>query len=171
MTNEEMFNNNIKIAYKIAWKYKNCGLEFEDVKQISLYALWKAVLTFNNTHTFSTYAYIVIQNEINYYLRRNRKYFTDKYFSEPIGVEELTIEDVLADEANKIQELENKIDIQNQIQRIRESNIGQKNKKAFELYLKGYKQQKIADIMKCSQAQVSRYLKKIGGNYDNSKSR
>lgn len=37
MTNEELFNNNIKIAYKIANKYKiNYVNEYDDIKQIAL---------------------------------------------------------------------------------------------------------------------------------------
>lgn len=37
MTKEEMFNNNINIAYKIANTYRlNYPSEFEDIKQIAL---------------------------------------------------------------------------------------------------------------------------------------
>ena len=46
MTNEELFNKNINIAYKLAWQYKNSGIDMEDIKQICLYALWKAVITY-----------------------------------------------------------------------------------------------------------------------------
>ena len=76
MTKEEMFNKNIKIAYKIANRYlTNYASEYEDIKQIALMGLWKAVSTFNNTHAFSTYAYTVISNEINYYLRTVKKHY------------------------------------------------------------------------------------------------
>ena len=47
MTNEEMFTENIRLAYKNAQHYKNCGIEYEDLEQICLYALWKAVLTYH----------------------------------------------------------------------------------------------------------------------------
>ena len=66
MTNKEIFNNNINIAYKIANKYLiNYRNEYEDIKQVALLGLWKAVLTFKNGYAFSTYAYPVIQNAIN----------------------------------------------------------------------------------------------------------
>lgn len=108
MTNEELFNKNINIAYKLAWQYKNSGIDMEDIKQICLYALWKAVITYKENYTFSTYAYQVIFNEMNYYLRQNRKYFSNKYFSEKIGVDDLILEDTLEDKSNMMEEIENK---------------------------------------------------------------
>ena len=96
MTNEEMFEKNIKIAYKIANRYRiNYLSEYEDIKQIALLALWKAVLTFNNTNAFSTYAYVVISNEINLYLRRNKKTEQEISINTSINDGELTIEDIL----------------------------------------------------------------------------
>ena len=68
MTKEEMFNKNIKLAYKIANKYRiNHSNEIEDIKQIALIGLWKAVTRYNGKNTLSTFAYVVIQNEINLY--------------------------------------------------------------------------------------------------------
>lgn len=79
MTNEEMFNKNINIAYKIANKYlDNYKNEYEDIKQIALLGLWKAVLTFKNTYAFSTYSYKVIFNEINHYLRNRKKAYLNE---------------------------------------------------------------------------------------------
>ena len=76
-TNEQIFNENIKLAYKIANKYKNnYNAEFEDIKQCALLGLWKTVKTFDKTKgfAFSTLAYRIITNEINMYLRKESKY-------------------------------------------------------------------------------------------------
>ena len=167
----EIFNSNIKIAYKIAQQYKNCGIECEDLKQMCLLGLWKATITYKNDKgiAFSTYSYRVIQNELNHYLRNNRKYFTNKYFSEEIG-ENITLEDAIADKHNKIEELENKLDNDLYINKIKTSPLKINERKTFELYLKGYKQDKIAKIIGCSQPQISRYIKKLKknleGNYE-----
>ena len=161
MTNEELFNKNINIAYKLAWQYKNSGIDMEDIKQICLYALWKAVITYKENYTFSTYAYQVIFNEMNYYLRQNRKYFSDKYFSEKIGVDDLILEDTLEDKSNMMEEIENKIDINSQINSIKNSKLNDDLKIIFELHMQGHKQREIAKILNCSQANVSRKLCKI----------
>lgn len=162
MTNEEMFNNNIKLAYKNAQRYKNCGIEHEDLQQICLYALWKAVLTYKQEKgiAFSSYAYRVIQNEVNFYLRKNRKYFKNKYFSE-IVCENIKLEDILADTHNEIEKIESRIDNENYIRRIRNSNMKEKERQVLELSLKGYKQKQIAETIECSQPQVSRIIKKL----------
>lgn len=162
MTNEEMFTENIRLAYKNAQHYKNCGIEYEDLKQICLYALWKAVLTYKQEKeiAFSSYAYRVIQNEVNFYLRKNRKYFKNKYFSETV-CENIKLEDILADTHNEIEKIESCIDNENYIKRIRNSNMKEKEKQVLELSLKGYKQKQIAETIGCSQPQVSRIIKKL----------
>lgn len=162
MTNEEIFNQNINIAYKLTQQYKNCGIEYDDLKQICLLALWKAVITYKNDKgwAFSTYSYKVIQNELNYYLRQNRKYFINRYFSEETG-ENITLEDMIEDKYNRIEELEDNLDNEFLINKIKSSLLKVNERKTFELYLKGYKQDKIAKIIGCSQPQVSRYIKNI----------
>lgn len=70
MTKEELFNENINIAYKIANKYKiNYPEEYEDIKQVALMGLWCAILRYNYKFKLSTFAYIVIHSRINIYLR------------------------------------------------------------------------------------------------------
>lgn len=161
MTNEEMFNKNIKIAYKIANRYlTNYASEYEDIKQIALMGLWKAVSTFDNTHVFSTYAYTVISNEINYYLRTVKKNYNTISLKQEIK-ENITLEDILADKNNYIEKLENSLAIENYISQIRNSKLKEQEKIVFELTLKGYKQRQIAKIIGCSQAEVSRKIRKL----------
>ena len=161
MTKEEMFNKNIKIAYKIANRYlTNYASEYEDIKQIALMGLWKAVSTFDNTHVFSTYAYTVISNEINYYLRKEKKNYNTISLKQEIK-ENITLEDILADKNNYIEKLENSLAIENYISQIRNSKLKEQEKIVFELTLKGYKQRQIAKIIGCSQAEVSRKIRKL----------
>jgi len=106
MTKDELFEKNISIAYKIANTYLiNHSKEYEDIKQIALLGLWKDVLTFKDIDAFSTYAYSVISNEINYYLRKNKKYIRNISIYTEIG-ENITIADVLKDENNEIEKFE-----------------------------------------------------------------
>ena len=162
MTNEEMFNRNINIAYKIAQKYRNSGIEYEDLNQMCLLGLWKATITYKKEkgYAFSTYSYRVVQNELNQYLRKNKKYFSNRYFSEEIH-ENIVLEDIIADTYNSIEELENNIDNVNAINEIK-ANVTRKSEgKIIELYLKGYKQDKIAETIGCSQTQINRDIKKL----------
>lgn len=160
MTNEEMFENNIRIAYKIANRYKiNYLTEYEDIKQIALLGLWKAVLTFKNTHAFSTYAYPVISNEINLYLRKNKKTKLDISINTIIH-DNLTFEDILQDEDN-IEKLLEDIEILKINQILNEINITEKERKIYKLIQSGYKQQDVAEKFNMSQCQVSRIQKKI----------
>ena len=99
MTNEEMFNNNVKLAYKIANMYRiNYAEEYDDIKQLALEGLWKAIINYNNSTRFSTYAYIVMHNNIRMYLRKikskNSRTFS---IEEPIR-ENLTYESAIADD-------------------------------------------------------------------------
>ena len=161
MTNEEMFNKNINIAYKIASKYLiNYAKEYEDIKQVALMGLWKSVLTFNNKYAFSTYAYTVISNEINYYLRTFRKPIKTISLEQEID-ENIRLQDILSDKSNDIEKLENNLDIEKYITQIKNSDLKEREKIVFELSLKGCKQRKIAKIAKCSQPEVGRIIKKL----------
>ena len=145
MTTEEMFKKNIGLAYKIARKYLfNHSYEIEDIKQVALIGLWKAVLTFKNTHTFSAYAYTVISNEINLYLRKNKKREQEISINTKINDDELTIEDMLQDENNVGQALENtEIWIL-----MKEVDFTKREKEVYDLLKKDYKQTQISKIHK-----------------------
>ncbi len=161
MTNEEMFEKNIKIAYKIANRYRiNYLSEYEDIKQIALLALWKAVLTFNNTNAFSTYAYVVISNEINLYLRRNKKTEQEISINTSINDGELTIEDILQS-ADNIEKLLEDISFADKIRYLSAIQFTDKEKKVLILSKRGYKQQEIAKRLHISQTQVSRIQKRL----------
>lgn len=108
----------------------------------------------------------MIQNEINYYLRKNKKYLGDVYFSQPI-VDGLTVEDMLKNERNEIEEFEDDYDNNLAIKNFKRNVKNEQHLKILELFSKGVGQMEIAKIIGCSQPQVSRILKKykqIGGD-------
>lgn len=164
MTNEELFYKNIKLAYKMAWRYQNSGIEIEDLKQISLYALWKAVITFksNKNIAFSTYSVRVIQNELNYYLRKEKKHLNNKSLSDEIG-ENIVLEDIISDEKNEIEQREMVMDNEKYLENICKSLKTDKQRKIITMYINGSTQQKIAKKLGISQPQVSRIIKKMKG--------
>ena len=112
MTNEEIFNNNINIAYKIANKYLiNYSEEIDDIRQIALMELWKCVMSWDRTYSLTTYAYCCIPRRINMYLRKLKKYKNDISFN-TILIEngdsrfggDLSLEDLIPDPTNYIDE-------------------------------------------------------------------
>ena len=76
MTNEEMnemFNKNVNIAYKIANRYRtNYPEEYEDIKQVALLGLWKAIQHYNPKWSLSTIEYITIFHNIKVYLSSDK---------------------------------------------------------------------------------------------------
>lgn len=168
MTKEEIFNKNIKLAYKIANKYRlNYSEEYEDIKQIALIGLWKAVTRYNGKNALSTFAYVVIQNEINLYLRKTKK--SVKAISINTEVKDnLTIEDTLRVE-DSIEELLDYIE-QREIEQVLNKVLEQQTeeyKNIYELYRQGYRQKQIAETVKMSQCNVSRVIKKINKKVSN----
>lgn len=163
MTKEEMFNKNTKIAYKIANRYlKNHSEEIEDIKQVALLGLWKAVLNYNKKYAFSTLAYKIIENEINYYLRKDKKKQLDISINTKVN-ENTTIENTLAEEKNYIEELEDKIELE-EIRKITTEELNKlsnRDKRIYQYLEQGKKQQEISKIFKVSQPQVAKIQRKI----------
>jgi RNA polymerase sporulation-specific sigma factor len=162
MTNEEMFNQNINLAYKVASKYLiNYPSEYEDIKQIALLGLWKAVLNFDKSKgfAFSTFAYRIIFNEINMYIRRPLKHITNIISLQTPINENTILEDVLADDFDITDNLEYQ-----EIQKIKNNVLNKLSDKTRQIYLElenGQTQQQVADKFNLSQAYISRTQSKI----------
>lgn len=163
MKQEEMFYNNIKLAYKIANKYFiNCKDDYEDIKQVALLGLWKAVLTFKNTNAFSTYAYTVITNEINYFLKKCKKH-NNNYSLQSIVADNIEYQDLLKDnnDFTVIYEEESEIEYKRKmLERVKEL-MKETDRKIIELLLQGYNQTEIATMLNITQPTVSRIRDKI----------
>jgi RNA polymerase sigma factor (sigma-70 family) len=71
MTPQQLFQQNIKLAYKLASRHYSNHLTSEDIKQHALIGLWAACCTFDETKgiKLSTYAWTCIKNELTVALR------------------------------------------------------------------------------------------------------
>lgn len=172
MTNEEMndmFNKNINIAYKIANRYRiNYPEEYEDIKQIALLGLWKAIQNYNPKWALTTIAYKTIFNNINYYLRSVKKHKEHDFSIYTVVCvddhSEKTVEDLMPDDTDHINTMLNNIDIQQAFDKLNLSEIEEKF-----LYLKkqGLSQREIGEALNRSQAQISRIQTKVKNRFKN----
>lgn len=161
MTNEEMnemFNKNVNIAYKIANRYRiNYPEEYEDIKQIALLGLWKAIQHYNPKWALSTIAYKTIFNNINDYLRSVKKH-KENVFSiyTVICVDdhsEKTVEDLIPDDTDHINNMLRDIDIQQAFDRL---NLSEIEEEFLDLKKQGLSQREIGENLNRSQVQISR---------------
>ena len=163
MTNEEIFNDNVNIAYKIANRYMtNYYEEMEDIRQIALMELWRCVESWDHVHALTTYAYLCIPNKINMYLRHVRKHnknisINTVVYSDGDGNDQ-TILDLIEDPDDCIFKLLNNIDVKEVLNNIC---FTEKEKQVINLRIEGLNQEQVEKIMKLSQAQISRIQIKI----------
>ena len=75
MNRQKLVTENIGLAYWAAHKYKNCSIEFEDLKSIALLGLVKAAGKYEPLEgaSFSTFALKVILTEIFYEMRKCKR--------------------------------------------------------------------------------------------------
>lgn len=164
MTNEEMFNKNVNIAYKIANRYLiNYRLEYEDIKQIALMGLWKSILTFDGEHAFSTYAYVVIQNEINHYLRNVKKNTVKITSLETELADGFTVGDTIQDSNDEIGKIEQIMDEGRASEALMQEvyKLKPRDRQIYQYIIEGYTQCEIANRIGTNQTQVSRIRKRI----------
>lgn len=163
MTNEEIFNDNVNIAYKIANRYMtNYYEEMEDIRQIALMELWRCVESWDHVHALTTYAYLCIPNKINMYLRHVRKHeknisINTVVYSDGDGNDQ-TILDLIEDPDDCIFKLLDDINADGVLNNIC---FTEKEKQVINLRIEGLSQEQVGKIMNLSQAQISRIQIKI----------
>lgn len=166
MTNEEMFYENIKLAYKIAQRYKiNYPDEYNDILQCAFMGLWKAILIFDGTHKISTLAYKVMYNEINMYIRKRNG---NKILNEAISMDQIifvnndgndvSFGEMIKDEKDLIDEMLYSIDVENSMDKMF---LNETEKQVVRLRMDEKSQHYISKKMGISQPQVSRIQKKV----------
>lgn len=163
MTNEEIFNNNVNIAYKIANKYMtNYYKEIEDIRQIALMELWRCVEDWDHIHALTTYAYIRIPRKINIYLRHVKKHEKNISINTIIHSDgngnDQTILNLIEDPDDCIFRLLDDINAEGVLDNIY---LTEKEKQVINLRMEGFSQVQVGEIMNLSQPQISRIQIKI----------
>ncbi|WP_352400126.1 sigma-70 family RNA polymerase sigma factor [Anaerotignum sp.] len=155
---QELFSDNMDLAYFILRKYFPWYKNDEDARQICLIGLWKASEKFDpgKGYEFSTFASTVIMNQMRVFLRDERKrkriQYTDSvvyYDGEEVDLIE-SIPDKYAGETSLdfcFKELSEK--------------LNDKETRVLQMKIKGYNQVEIAKRLNISQPTVARYLRQI----------
>lgn len=161
---EQMFNDNIKLAYYVANRYRrNYPEEYDDILQVALLGLWKAIDRYNGKWALSTIAIKIMSNNINYYLRSVKRHRDNDISIHTILINNesnpITIEDQIAD--TEVDDLDTQIDLII-LQDCINNGIFSPNEAVCIRYLYlGYTQKEIGNIIGVSQPQVSRYIKNV----------
>lgn len=161
-----LFQKNQKFSYKLAHKYSNSGIEFEDLVQISNLGLIKAFNTFKieKGYNFITYAGHCMNSEILMAIRAKRKYKnidainleTILYVDENGG--ELTIMETISDDSDFTLDMVD-IDYANFI--FNKINESEKIMEIYKCHLKGERQANIAKKFGLKQSTISRNVSKV----------
>lgn len=163
MTKEELFNKNTKLAYYFANKYRmNYPHEYEDIKQVALMGLWKAVSKYDGRARLSTFASIVIQNEINIYLRNVKKHDNIDHLEQEVS-EKITLADMVASDKDELEELESLLDqnIAKESLNVEVLKLSARDQEIYKRLIEGETQCEIATKVGLKQAQISRIKNKI----------
>jgi len=166
----KIIEHNLRLVFYIANKYKNTGIEPEDLYSIGTIGLIKAVNTFEPSKNvkFATYSSRCIDNEILMYLRQNKKRNKDVSFDQSLTTDkegkELSISDTLGSDKEEVEDdLMKKTSI-NLVKSILER-LPEIEKKIiqfrFGIECKKKNQHDIANVLNISQSYVSRIEKKI----------
>ncbi len=161
MTKEEMFNQNINIAYKLSQSYRiNYPKEYDDIRQIALMTLWQAILKYDGRGALTTFAYPCIRNAINIYIRNLNKHNNEISLSTPID-KDFEISDTITDEIDYVEEIINEIELDQVREYSKHLPIYGRDKEIWNLYCDGLSQTKIAEKTKYSQSYISRILQNL----------
>lgn len=81
---ERLACDNMKQAYAIAYEYRNCGMDMEELKSAALFGLANAVILYDPSRNdrFSRFAKVVIENAIRKNLRRLKRHFGQLHLDE-----------------------------------------------------------------------------------------
>lgn len=165
---EKLIKISLRLVVFVAKKYKNSNIDMEDLYSIGVIGLKKAIDSYKieRSINFNTYAFKCIQNEIRWYIRKQRRWNEIDYLSEIIyqkdNGEYVKREDIIEDKgenarfAEKIAMVEL---ISNTITLVL-NELTLKEKEIFLLRMGGKKQQEISKEKGFSQSHVSRIEKR-----------
>ncbi|RZT00927.1 sigma-70 family RNA polymerase sigma factor [Cuneatibacter caecimuris] len=150
------------LANMVAHRFKNTGIEYEELQGTAYLGLVIASQSFDNRKgiQFSSYACPVIQNEILMYLRREKRQCSVMSYDAPIQEQDgdkLRKIDTLPDYESGFEAIEDHL--------FAEQILNTMNRQDRELilqyYIHGTRQEILAQQYGCSQPVLSRKIKKI----------
>lgn len=169
LTDEQrkLVEDNTRLAYEFVHrKGFTYGYEFEDAVQIALLGLIYAAMTFKESKSkFSTYAFLAMQSQFNMEYRKIKRQkesgIINVSLSEPITEnEELSVEDVVVEHQDSIENIETVIAIKNAYEKLND-----KEKQVISMIFyakeKEANQRSVAKKLGVSQPFVSRTVKKF----------
>ena len=168
---EKLIKHNLRLVAHITKKYKNSGIENEDLISIGSIGLMKAIKTFdyNKGNSFSTYASKCIENEILMDFRSDKKNVQAIFFDDVISTDKdgnnLSLYEILCDNSPNVDiQVENKI-LYKKIERIVLEKLNAREReiiiKRFGLFGNTPKTQiELADELNISRSYISRLEKK-----------
>ena len=165
---EEIITSNMRLVTYYCNKFNiNYKHVYEDILSSGYIGLIKAVDKFNANAgvNFATFASRCIVNEILMYLRREKKHLLVESFETVIAGkdgDDLTIDDIIADERDCIEEYLDQEELNDKRSRLKECLIvlEPNELQAIKLHQVGLKQKMIGQKLDISQSYVSRILKK-----------
>ena len=166
----KLIEHNSRLVAHIVKKYYSGPVEQDDLISIGTIGLIKAVSTFNSGKgiRLATYAARCIENEILMHFRNVKKSAQDVFISDPIDTDKegnaLTLQDVIADEGNIVDDIDLKIKSEQVRQYMKES-LDERERTIIELRygLNGrdeLTQREVAKKLGISRSYVSRIEKK-----------
>lgn len=166
LTDEQrkLAEDNIRLAYKIAWRFLNCGIDIEDLQGYAMLGLVKAAVAYDASRglKFSTLAVTVIEREILYALRgytKNRRCVSlDAKLPESDGKDDFrTLADVIPYQEDGFERAE-RIDLIPTMMSLPQ--LKKREKRAIAgVILQGKTQEKVGQVIGINQSVVSRYMK------------
>ena len=115
MVDEVFAQANLPLVYYVANKYVSTGVAFDELVNIAMYSYVKALKTFNPEKKikFSTYSIKCMTNEINFFLRKEKRHNVVSSLDTPLAVDNegnaLQIKDLIDEENVNGKSLEEKI--------------------------------------------------------------
>lgn len=168
---EKLIKHNLRLVAHIAKKYKNSGVDTDDLISIGTIGLMKAIKTFTyeKGNNFSTYAARCIDNEILMTFRSDKKNVNAVYLDDVISVDKdgnnLSLFEIISDGDEGVEtQVENKI-IFKKIESIINENLTSREKeiivKRYGLYgAQPRTQIELANELNISRSYISRLEKK-----------
>lgn len=163
---EYFFKRNEKFNWHIVGKFKNTGVDNDDLLSLARLGMVKAFNTFDLSKgfKFATYASMCMNNEILMFLRKNKKHKEVKSIHHTLNIDldgnELTLEDVIPTEEPKFSS-DDYIFLEQVLSEFSKT-AKDRDKQILKMrYFDNKNQKDIADELNISQSYISRIEKKI----------